>query len=240
MTCQELQRYFADPFDRDGEQRARHVELTQHIAVCGDCNRFLEIQRELGSGLKLLREAAPQPSDSLESAVLAKYRTRANTLKTFGGPAVTAKRRWFPVLAWSAAFAAAVLVIAIAWLPRTKTVTEGAIASEKQQAVAPELSKAESNVAEPAVRRAKTGVSRKRQRPAGLPTSAEQAAPMGFRSLMYCDELSCAGAMEMIRVQLPASAVAGVTPASLAKSGAVFADVLVGPDGIARGIRVEN
>ena len=57
---------------------------------------------------------------------------------------------------------------------------------------------------------------------------------------MYCDELSCVGAMEMIRVQLPSSRVAGLTPASTLPNGVIFADVLVGPDGIARSIRIEE
>jgi hypothetical protein len=54
---------------------------------------------------------------------------------------------------------------------------------------------------------------------------------------MYCDQLSCAEAMEVIRVQLPTS-IAGLTPGSTPTDGMVFADVLVGPDGIARGIRI--
>ncbi len=43
--------------------------------------------------------------------------------------------------------------------------------------------------------------------------------------------------MEVIRVQLPSS-VTGLAAASTSANGAVFADVLVGPDGIARGIRI--
>jgi hypothetical protein len=43
--------------------------------------------------------------------------------------------------------------------------------------------------------------------------------------------------MEIIRVQLP-SPVMGLTPTSARMGGAVSADILVGPDGIARGIRV--
>lgn len=61
--------------------------------------------------------------------------------------------------------------------------------------------------------------------------------PTGFQSLMYCDQLSCAGAMDVIRVQL-ASPVLGVSSVSPKASNFVSADVLVGSDGIARGIRV--
>jgi len=61
--------------------------------------------------------------------------------------------------------------------------------------------------------------------------------PTSFKSLMYCDPFSCPGAMDVIHVQLPAP-ILGLMPASVRASGVVSADVLVGPDGIARGIRV--
>jgi hypothetical protein len=43
--------------------------------------------------------------------------------------------------------------------------------------------------------------------------------------------------MQVIRVQLPPSAAAFEAAANSA-NGAIYADVLVGPDGVARGIRV--
>ena len=43
--------------------------------------------------------------------------------------------------------------------------------------------------------------------------------------------------MQLIRVQLPSSAAA-FEPAAAPPYGAIYADVLVGSDGIARGIRV--
>jgi hypothetical protein len=54
---------------------------------------------------------------------------------------------------------------------------------------------------------------------------------------MYCDALSCGGAMQLIRVQL-SSPAAAFEPAAASPDGAIYADVLVGSDGIARGIRV--
>ena len=54
---------------------------------------------------------------------------------------------------------------------------------------------------------------------------------------MYCDELSCVDAMSVIRVQLPPFA-AGFAPASMTNNDVVYADVLVGSDGIARSIRI--
>ena len=54
---------------------------------------------------------------------------------------------------------------------------------------------------------------------------------------MYCDELSCDGGMEVVRVQLPSSA-AGFMPVPTVGNRVVTADVLVGADGFARGIRI--
>jgi hypothetical protein len=69
------------------------------------------------------------------------------------------------------------------------------------------------------------------------PNRLDDSVPEGFRSLMYCDELSCNGGMEVVRVQLPSPA-AGFMPASASGNRAVSADVLVGADGFARGIRI--
>jgi hypothetical protein len=52
--------------------------------------------------------------------------------------------------------------------------------------------------------------------------------------------LSCDGAMDLIRVQLPSSLLARPASAFRQTSGPVNADVLIGPDGIARGIRIEE
>src|SRR5262249_53486263 len=61
--------------------------------------------------------------------------------------------------------------------------------------------------------------------------------PQEFRSLMYCDEISCDGGMNVVRVQLPALP-SGFLPAANTGTRPVSADVLVGADGFARGIRI--
>jgi hypothetical protein len=81
------------------------------------------------------------------------------------------------------------------------------------------------------------GDSGKRTNNPALLAEGDKSFPTRFQSLMYCDQISCPGAMEVIRVQLP-SPVMGLTPTSARMGGAVSADILVGPDGIARGIRV--
>jgi hypothetical protein len=57
---------------------------------------------------------------------------------------------------------------------------------------------------------------------------------------MYCDALSCPDTMDLILVQVPTTAMPGQISAFVDPSGSVTADVLVGADGIARGIRFEG
>jgi hypothetical protein len=55
---------------------------------------------------------------------------------------------------------------------------------------------------------------------------------------MYCDQLSCSGALEVIRMNLPAASLGLASPSRT--SNFVAADVLVGSDGVARAIRIVN
>jgi len=68
-------------------------------------------------------------------------------------------------------------------------------------------------------------------------TEVEESFPTRFQGLMYCDPLSCPGAMDVIRVELPPPVLESGGAGPKAR-GIVFADVLVGADGIARGIHV--
>ena len=73
MTCHELRVYFDDPLRMDAEFPGE----AEHLAHCTECARFVEARRELGAGLRLVRESAPEPSAALEAAVLANYRRRS-------------------------------------------------------------------------------------------------------------------------------------------------------------------
>jgi hypothetical protein len=81
-------------------------------------------------------------------------------------------------------------------------------------------------------------------RPGGTPTApaaAEVDQEQGFTPLVYGDPWSDVEAVQVIRVEMPRTALAALgylraTPASDATT-AVRADLLVGNDGIARGIR---
>ena len=70
MTCHELRLCFESPLSMDAEFPGE----AEHLAHCSECARFVEARHELGAGLRLVRESAPEPSAALEAAVLANYR----------------------------------------------------------------------------------------------------------------------------------------------------------------------
>jgi hypothetical protein len=205
----------------------------EHLANCTECARFLEARRELGAGLRLVRESGPEPSAALEVAVLRNYRRRV----TSDRPLVRSRTRRFTVACWAAAAAAVLALAAAIFLhPARKLETSNLKiesaqpgTSEKGENMVPSTNAASSP---------KTRLRSARQpRRVAQPATTKSPASEDFRSLMYCDALSCGGAMQLIRVQLPSSAAA-FGPTAASPYDAVYADVLVGSDGIARGIRV--
>jgi hypothetical protein len=233
MTCHELRLYFEDPLRMDAEFPGE----AEHLAHCTECARLVEARRELGAGLRLVRESAPEASEALKAAVLANYRRRITGDPTLG----RSRTRRFTVVAWTTAAAVLALAGALLLHPARRLETSN---SKKESAQRPI---AETGTAEKGANRVpwtnsasspKTRLRSARQ-PRRAPKVATTKTPASedFRSLMYCDVLSCGGAMQLIRVQLPSSAAA-FEPAAAPPYGAIYADVLVGSDGIARGIRV--
>jgi hypothetical protein len=235
MTCHELRLYFEDPLRMDAEFPCE----AEHLAHCTECARFVEARRKLGSGLRLVRESAPEPSAALDAAVLANYRRRITGDPTLG----RSRTRRFTIVAWTTA-AAAVLALAGALLllhpaPRLETSNSKIGSAQPPIAETDTFEKGANSVRwTNAASSPKTRLRSARQ-PRRAPQVATTKSPASedFRSLMYCDALSCGGALQLIRVQLPSSAAA-FEPAAAAPYGAIYADVLVGSDGIARGIRV--
>jgi len=234
MTCHELRLYFEDPLRMDAEFPGE----AEHLAHCTECARFVEACHELGVALRLVRESTPEPSAALEVAVLANYQRRIT-----GDPTLVRSRtRRFTVVAWTTS-AAAVLALAGALLlhpaRRLETSNSKIESAQPPMAETGTLEKGANSV--PWTNAASSPKTRLRsaRQPRRAPQVATTKSPASedFRSLMYCDALSCGGAMQLIRVQLPSSAAA-FEPAAAAPYGAIYADVLVGSDGIARGIRV--
>lgn len=245
MTCKELRWYFEDHL-RDAEVRSARGAVAEHAATCADCSRFVAEQRELGRNLRKIRESVGPVPQSLDASVLFNY--RGQMAEQSPPHRTTIIGRLHPNLVWGfAALAATILVVAGFLLRSRPETTETAAQSTPALTNTISVTETRGNRTPERSRRAKPkATSAKRAQPsasahaANLPMRTFRAMPEGFRSLMYCDELSCPQNMEMIRVQLPSSAMPRQVSSFIQTSGSVTADVLVGPDGIARGIRFEE
>lgn len=76
----------------------------------------------------------------------------------------------------------------------------------------------------------------------GVTGSMDQSASStwpGYSNLMYCDPMVCSGPMQVVHIKVP---IGQVKPnlGQTVGNGFVNAEVVVGPDGVARAIRVAN
>jgi len=230
MTCQELRLYFEDPLLADTEFTAE----AEHLAQCADCARFVEGRRVLGAGLLGIRESAPQTPAALDDAVLSAYRRH---IAIPPSPALLSRgpRR---LAAWCLSAAAmATLVATLLFLHQRRNATAIVESHAPESAEPSPAAIASKAVNSSLAMKPRRSHPVRRQPSAPWAGTLQNPLPAAFRSLMYCDELSCGGPMELIRVQLPAPDSTLATAAG-SGSGTVFADVLVGPDGIARGIHI--
>jgi hypothetical protein len=257
MTCQELRLHFEDLKRMSAGPPPDSAELAAHTAICAACSRFIEEQAELSGGLRVLRESAPEISASLDKSVLANYDVFA--AKRVNVARLAPRRRITLIAAfeWTAAVVAAIVIAGVGlrlFFPAEEiSTTPDRVTTQQLQPAPKSPSSPESKVElsntsgphPPAIAKAKRkpAVTQSRARDLAetqapdIRSTAADPVAAGFQSLMYCDVLSCGGPMEMIRVQLPPSAVS-LAPAWTRTDGVVYADVLVGPDGIARGIRI--
>ena len=231
MTCQELRLHFEDPQCHDAEFRIE----TEHLVHCRECALFVDTRRQLGSGLRRLREALPQFPERLNATVLANYRQDVRNRPTV--PKGTTARYRMAILCMTGAAAAMILVAVLFFFvrPRGSSPISGPRRPESvavSQYIAGNPTASFSGLTK--VRKSHRARSGRSALPVATP---DISLSPDFRSLMYCDEFSCGGVMELVRVQLPSSGTR-LGPASTTAGGTVIAEVLVGPDGIARGIRI--
>ena len=237
MNCQELKSYLEN-ISLSGDPSAE-PGLTEHVAGCPKCSRFIEGQKELRASLASLRESASSPSSALDQIVLANYRKQVAGLRASAQSATVRKPVSTAWLRWSLGFAAAIVLVTILLWPRKQpgvviqaTVPPPAVSSTRSDstqkiATVPQRSAGEK----------RRNAVPKRTQSAVSSASIGDSIPEGFKSLMYCDELSCGGAMDVVRIELQPSN-AGLVAVAQQGGSVISADVLVGADGIARGIRI--
>ena len=240
MTCQQVRSHVETGCVTDAR------ELARHLAVCIDCRRLADATEEVSRLLQLVRQAAPDAPAAVDSTVLAGYRRHVGEHPRFTGAGLITARVnpvvRFGLAGVSLALLAVTVLFFISSRPATplNLRTDLSTAPGAPQPVSPEsmLTPSEASATASAKNSGPSprhSAAHNDRRGAAL----ENPFPLGFQSLMYCDPLTCLGNMEMIRLQLPASAVNRVW-ADPHANGTVVADVLIGADGVARAIRIEN
>jgi hypothetical protein len=243
MRCQRSRDYFEHDESLVKNIERERSELAGHIRQCPECDRFAGDRQELETSLQLLRDSAPEIPDSLDRNVMVNYREHISDRLSMTAVQASERIRVFSFVRWAAAL---VFATVVAYVGIIMFLSDGPVPTSlagQQELRPPTLSQslmegaAAGIVKKPLSRAGKLGPRSSKNRGAPLSVASDyRLSPPGFRSLMYCDELSCADGMEVIRVQLPPP-VLGL-PIPMSANGLVPADVLVGPDGIARGIRV--
>ena len=243
MTCDEFHAYWEMHPDAAVRLQSNPAELSEHLSDCVDCTRFMEEETEVGKCLLIMRSAAPDVPASLDAWVRARYRAlvRDQSRASRAHPLPS----WPPLrgaLGWALAFGfAAVVACGGVLLLFSRQASRIDRHITKQPTIASRtalpVSKEEVARAGPTPkRRRSTTASRQKSGPTWV-TGQDDELPTRFQSLMYCDPFSCSGAMDVIRLRLPSPVLRTTQPSGGAGS-LVSAEVLVGPDGIARGIRV--
>ena len=242
MTCQEFLSYLENVVLLETTLLGNSAELSDHAGGCPDCNRFLEMQKELAVDLRLAHQSAPEVPASLDRAVLANYRQFVAARRASAKPAAARKRIGpVSVLAWAAAVAAAILV-AQEEMALFFPGNSGAIGERPRVALtasppqAPNTGTSDHVVAQKNPTKQQAVPSHRAHRPPVTSAPEPDSISPAFSSLLYCDQISCGGAMEVIRLQLPSSLFRSTQVST--QASVVSADVLVGSDGIARAIRI--
>jgi hypothetical protein len=191
------------------------AEALDHLEQCPSCGALLERHRELQAGLgRMARESRQLGAPPrLEASLLASYRAQT------GLKARAYHRWWVPLATWSAAAAASVtlaLFLAHGRQPTAKTVP----APHRRPPARMEL--------------------------AAVPVAPDldlMGSPVGaeaqFIPLPDADELETSDEVDVVRVEVPRSALAalGFVVSAERASERVEADVAIGPDGLARAVR---
>ncbi|HWB87290.1 MAG TPA: hypothetical protein VG675_24320 [Bryobacteraceae bacterium] len=186
-----------------------------HLEVCRACAAQWGGQKALAAGLRALADQAS--ARTAPSRVEARLRT-AFRGETGGGEWKEARSWWQPVLSWSPAAAAVVgLALLLAYARRPETPPKEAAPAVRMAAEQiPSLALSEL-----------------------LDSDDAAAAGSDFIPLPYASRIGPNDDLNLVRVELPRSAMAplGIPESAAGAAEMVEADLVLGPDGMARAIR---
>lgn len=222
----------------------RDEQLAAHLRDCGECASWYEQRETLAAAIAALRNstAEVEAGPHVEAAVLRAFRRSSG-----GTVSEQPTRRWFAFSLGSffapAGYAAVAAILALAlglgvWFWQRaehrsqpsafQHQTEPSSPSQTAQPVQTADSSAKGATEEQ--QSARSSKSKNGTAPAASSASlAQLAQAQGYIPLMFCDPLSCSGDEQVVRMEIPASAV---------DSEPQLADVVIGDDGLVRAIRI--
>jgi len=228
--------------------------LAAHGSECRSCGEWLESHRALGNALHTLSAATASAgaSASVEANLLRQFRAQKSEPQVVAMPEPSARRWWqlsraFEIGAY-AAVAAALIVGAFLGArilhdrqapaqqeqangkvtpasPKSETHATPVVAQAASQAI---TGKAEQPLQEVAAREV-----RKHRTAATVKTTGTVVDRSGYVAMMLCDPLMCSGDEQVVRMELPAAQDGS-------SQQTVLADVVIGSDGLIRGMRIVN
>lgn len=239
---------------------AEEQPLSAHASECGSCREWLESHRALGNAFHALSSetAEQQAGPQVEQTVLRAFRNH-----DFAPPVVVMPQRATASL-WTlsrvfeygayAAVAAALIVgvflgVRVLRDSQSKaTPVEATVTAPQSQGASSSALESKSGLAEQPASAATAKVAGsaggetpvvavKRTVPVRVETETSTSESAEYVPLMLCDPLICSGDEQVIRMELPAS---GSASADGGSGQTVLADVVIGEDGLVRGMRIVN
>jgi hypothetical protein len=229
--------------------------LSAHVDECGSCRDWVESHSGLGNALNAMSVSTMrmEASPKVEQMLLQAFRQQEFAPRVVELPQKAARSLWtlsrfFEVGAYAAVAAALVVGLFLGArilrdqqhktdqaqvqpvaAPQTEKVAVSAVSGEaKPQARVAEVASTEADASSRAIKQASSHIRNSET------SSAESA---DYVALMLCDPLICSGDEQVIRMELPARAITG---ADNGGTQPVLADVVIGDDGLIRGMRIVN
>jgi hypothetical protein len=239
---------------------AEEQPLSAHAIECRSCREWMDSHRVLGNAFCALSSdtGEQQAGPEVERALLQFFRTQEFGAQVVVMPKPAAASLWtlsriFEYGAYAAVAAALAVgvflgvrvlrdqqnkpatVLATVTAPQTGGPVTGATDAKSGATERPANVVVEKDAREVAAQIPVVAV--KRSSPLATKTETSTSETAGYVPLMLCDPLICSGDEQVIRMELPAM---GSTSADGSTGQTVLADVVIGEDGLIRGMRIVN
>jgi anti-sigma factor RsiW len=216
-----------------------------HTEVCSRCAARLAEERALLARVRAVavEMAGEEPPARVDALLLAAF--RAQTAATASCTAIPAQSRVGRLLSWKLAAVAAGILILISVMAILWKSTSSRMPAREERAVAPTPVNSPGPQAEPPVGRGQVADERSKNLPKRVRRGASVKSPdeaevvTQFFPLREGEDLTTLDSLQVVRVELPGSALGEVglpfDPETVNEP--VKADVVLGQDGLARAIR---